>query len=79
MLSARDKGRFLRTLKSMREQNPNINVRLVVMECELHQVSTRTLYRILNQSGFKYVRPRRKGILTASDKRKKVAYAEESP
>ena len=38
-------------------------------------MSSRTLYRILNQSGFKYVRPRRKGILTATDKRKRVAYA----
>ena len=45
------------------------------MECELHQVSARTLSRILNQSGFKCVRPRRKGILTASDIKKRVAYA----
>ena len=56
----------------MREQNPNINVRLVAMECELHQVSTRMLSRILNQSAFKYVRLRRKGILTASDKRREL-------
>ena len=75
VLSARDNGRFLRKFKSMREQNPNINVGLVAMECELHQVSTRTLSRILNKSGFKYVRPRRKGILTARDKKKRVAYA----
>ena len=34
------------------------------MQCELHQVSTRTLSRILNKSGFKYVWQRRKGILT---------------
>ena len=52
----------------MGKQNPNINVGLVAMECELHQISTRTLSRILNQIGFKYVRPRRKGILTARDK-----------
>ena len=51
VLSARDKGRILRKFKSMREQNPNINVGLVAMECELHQVSTRTLSRILNKSG----------------------------
>ena len=61
----------------MREQNPNINVRLVAMECELHQVRARirTLSRILNQSGFKRVRPRRNGILTASDIKNRVAYA----
>ena len=56
----------------MREQNPNTNVRLVAMDCELHQVSTRMLSRILNQSAFKYVRLRRKGILTASDKRREL-------
>ena len=52
ILSTSDKGRFLRKFKSMREQNPNINVELVAMECELHQVNTRTLSRILNKSGF---------------------------
>ena len=53
VLSARDKGRFLRKFKSMREQNPNTNVGLVAMECELDQVSTRKLSRNLNKSGFK--------------------------
>ena len=66
-VSARDRGRFIRTFKSLREENPNITVGLVAMECELHQVSIRTLSRILNESGYKYVRPRRKAILTASD------------
>ena len=67
ILSAFDRGRFLRKFKSSREENPSITVGLVAMECELHQVSIRTLSRILNESGYKYVRPRRKGILTASD------------
>ena len=74
-LSVRDKGRFLRKFKSMREQTSHINVGLVAMECELHHVSNRTLSRFLNKSGYKYVRPRRKGILTANDKRKRVSYA----
>ena len=78
VVSARDMGCFLRKFKSMREQNPNINVGLFAMECELHQVSTRTLSRILNKSGFTYVRPRRKGILTARDKKKRVAYADKA-
>ena len=69
ILSARDRGRFIRKFKSLREENPNITVGLVAMECELHQVSIRTLSRILNESGYKYFRPRRKGILTASDKK----------
>ena len=69
ILSARDRGRFIRKFKSLQEENPNITVGLVAMECELHQVSIRTLSRILNESGYKYVRPRRKGILTTSDKK----------
>ena len=70
--SARDKSRFLRRFRSIREQNANINVALVAMECELHKVSTRTLSRILNKSGYKYVRPRRKEILTARDKKREL-------
>ena len=42
------------------------------MECELHQVSIRTLFRILRKSGCKYVRPMRKGILTAKDKKREL-------
>ena len=59
----------------MREQNPNNDEGLVALECELHQVSTRTLSRILNESGFKDVQLRRKGILTARDKQVRGAYA----
>ena len=73
--SARDRGRFLWKFKSMREENPNVEVGQVAMQCELHQVSIRTLSRILRKSGFKYVRPMRNGILTAKDKKKRVAYA----
>ena len=75
ILNRREKDRFLRKFKCMREQNPNVMVGAIAMECELHHASTKMLCRFLNQSGYKYVRPRRKGILTASDKRKRVAYA----
>ena len=71
-LSTRDRGHFLRKFKSMREENPKVKVGQVAMECELHQVSSRTLSRILRKSGFKYVRPMRKGILTAKDKKREL-------
>ena len=66
-LSARDRGHFIRKFKSMREENPRVKVGQVAMECELHQVSIRTLSRILRKLGFKYVRPMRKGILTGKN------------
>ena len=53
----------------MREEKSNVTVGQVAMECELHQVSIRTLSRILRKLGFTYVRPMRKGILTAKDKK----------
>ena len=71
-VSARDRGRFLRTFKSMREENPNVKVGQVAMECELHQVTIRTLSRMLRKSGFKYVWPMRKGILMAKDKKREL-------
>ena len=74
-LGTRDRGRFLRKFKSMREENLNVKVGQVAMECELHQVSIRTLSRILRKLGFKYVRLMRHGILTAKDTKKRVAYA----
>ena len=74
-LRARDRGCFLRKCKSMREENPNAKVGQVAMECDLHQVSIRTLSRMVRKLGFTYVQPMRKEILTAKDKRKRVAYA----
>ena len=44
----------------MREQDPGVKVGIIKMECDLHQVSNRTLSRYLNQSGLKYILPRRK-------------------
>ena len=78
LLSPREKGRFLRKFKCMRESNPNVHVHEIARECDLTVVSRKTLSRILNQAGYKYIRPRRKGILTANDKRKRVAYATEA-
>lgn len=75
LLSPREKARFLRKFKCMRARNPNVNVQDIARECELSNVSSRTLSRLLNKSGYKYIRPRRKGVLTAKDKKKRVAHA----
>ena len=75
LFSVRNKSHSLRKLKSMREQNPNVKVGSVEMECELHQVIIRTLYSFFCKSGLKYIRLWKQGILTPKDKRRRVAYA----
>eukprot|EP00794_Sanderia_malayensis_P020833 gene20833-biopygen15362 len=59
----------------MRESNPNVHVMDVAKECEITEVSKKTLCRVFTNSGYQYIRPRRKGLLTLKDKKKRVAYA----
>eukprot|EP00794_Sanderia_malayensis_P010359 gene10359-biopygen8500 len=75
ILSRRDKDRFLRKFKTMRESNPNVHVMDVAKECEITEVSKKTLCQVFTNSGYQYIRPRRKGLLTLKDKKKRVAYA----
>eukprot|EP00794_Sanderia_malayensis_P001997 gene1997-biopygen1816 len=75
ILSRRDKDPFLRKFKTMRESNPNVHVMDVAKECEITEVSKKTLCRVFTNSGYQYIRPRRKGLLTLKDKKKRVACA----
>eukprot|EP00794_Sanderia_malayensis_P004113 gene4113-biopygen2576 len=59
----------------MRESNPNVHVMEVAKKCDITEVSKKTLCRVFTTSGYQYIRPRRKGLLTLKDKKKRVAYA----
>ena len=75
IMSHRERDRFLRKFRSMREDNPNLTVMEIAKECEMSHVSYRTLVRTLNNAGYRCLRPRRKGILSAKDKKIRVLYA----
>lgn len=75
VMNQRERDRFLRKFRSMREKNPNLTVMEIAKECDISHVSYRTLVRTLNNAGYRCLRPRRKGILSAKDKKKRVRYA----
>ena len=65
VMNKRERARFLRTFKRIRNENSNIKVMDIAKESEItRNVSYRTLVRVLNQAGYKCLRPRRKGVLS---------------
>ena len=75
IMSRREKKRFIRTFKKLRDENPNVTVRDVANKCRAVNVSYRTLVRVLNQHGYRYLRPRQKGLLSVKDRRRRACFA----
>ena len=67
----------IRTLKSFRRNNVHVTVRSLVEESGLSfQVASRRTYsRYLNELGYYYFSARRKGILSANDKKVRLQFA----
>ena len=74
-MSRKDKARFTRTFQKMRGENPSVRVMGVAKECEIRNVSYRTLVRTLNDAGYQQLTSRRKCLLSAGDRKQKVHYA----
>ena len=74
-LTSKDKARFIRTFQKMRDENPNVRVIDVAKECEITNASYRTLVHPLNDAGYWWLTSRRKGLLSAIDRKKRVQYA----
>ena len=78
LMSRKDKGRFIRTFKKMRDENPTVKIIDVAKECEITNVSYRTLVRTVNDAGYRWLKPRRKGLLSAADRQQRVRYARDA-
>ena len=78
VLKEREKAKFLRTFKKMRDENANVRVVDIARESQITDVSYRSLVRILNKAGCRCLRPRRKGVLSNADRRHRVRYAREA-
>ena len=59
----------------MRDENPNVKVIDVAKECEITNVSYRTLIRTVNDAGYRWLKCRRKRLLSADDRKHRVQYA----
>ena len=74
IMSRRDKKRFIRTFQKLRNENPNVTVLDVAKECRVVNVSYRTLVRVMNENGYKSLRPRQKGLLSSTDRKRRVRF-----
>ena len=78
VLKEREKAKFLRTFKKMRDENANVRVVDIARESQITDVSYRSLVRILNKAGYRGLRPRQKGVISNADRRHRVRYAKEA-
>ena len=74
-MSRRDKKRFIRTFQKLRNDNPNATVRDVAKECRVVNVNYRALLRVMNENGYKSLRPRQKGLLSGKDRKRRLRFA----
>ena len=63
---------LLRTIKPLRNANTSFTVHTLRTKAGLKHVSTRTVNRYLNKQKHKYLQSRKKGLLTAKDKKKRL-------
>ena len=78
IMSRREKQRFIRTFQQLRNENANVTVHDVAKECSVTKVSYRTLVRLMNENGYRCLRPRQKGLLSEKDRRRRQCYARQA-
>ena len=74
-MSRREKKWFIRTFQKLRNDNTNVTVHDVAKECRVANISYRTLVRVMNEHGYKSLRPRQKGLLSVKDRKRGVNFA----
>lgn len=79
ILSTRDKRLLARCIKKLREENINFTVKQLIefSGLSLKKASYRTYVRAINEMGYKYLQTRKKGMLSARDKRNRYKFARE--
>ena len=76
-LTARHKRLILRELLKLRKSHGNVTVQNIMSTVQLDRniVSQRTVSRFLNKCGYRYLQARKKGLLLASDLKKRLRFA----
>ncbi len=75
LLTPRDQKRFQQKFLKMRTNNPNVTTVEVGRETKMAHVSSRTLVEALNEENFYRLGERKKRVLSAEDRKKRVEYA----
>ena len=78
-MSPRDRRHLLRSLFKLREINPGFSIKSLVAYSGLHLsgISYRTFYRELRREGFQYLQARKKGLVSRTDRGKRLKFARE--
>ena len=73
-LSAQDSRNIIRTLGKVRKTDGTFTSRRLQLQAGCTHVSNKTVTRCLNKAGYHYLQSRKKGLLTAQDLKKRLAY-----
>ena len=76
-LSDRDERAIVRALLYLREHEGNFSARRVQVVAGMEHIHVRTIRRVLNQHGYGYRQARRKGLMSAVDRKKRVNFAKQ--
>ena len=68
----RDTRHILRQLKLLRSTEPNWTVKRLMEKSGIKGVSVRTVNRLLNEKGYRYLQARKKGLLSEKDRRTRL-------
>ena len=77
-LDVRDERKMLRAVTNLRKTQGSFTVKEIRIEAGLEHVSTRTVNRCLNNNKYRYLKSRRKGLLSPKDKKKRLVFAKKT-
>ena len=74
-MTKQDERILLSTIKRLRNSNTSFSVQTLQNEAGLKLVSPRTVNNYLNKHKYRYLQSRKKGFLTAKDKKNRIKFA----
>ena len=77
-LSNRDERAIIRALLSLTELEGNFSARRVQVMAGMEHVHVRPIRRVLNRHAYAYHQARKKGLMSAADRRRRVSFAKAS-
>ena len=66
---------ILRTIEEVREQEGSFSSRRLMERTGIRHVTDRTVRRLLNRNGYFFLQARKKGLMSQSDKERRVEFA----
>ena len=73
-LSDQDERSIVRSIGKLRESDGHFTSKRVQVESAVNHVTNRTVRNCMNRNGYKYLRSRKKGLLSVQDMKKRTKY-----